>query len=79
MNQLGFVQAVSRFSQRIVITVTPATDRWLDLGLGQPLAVTNAEILRPRVGVMDQGSIVAGLPSLERLFQRVQEEIRSHR
>ena len=53
MNQLGFVQAVNRFSQRIVITVTPAIDRWLDLGLGQPTmrrantSVTNATYNQP--------------------------------
>ena len=64
MNQFSFVHAIDRFSQRIVITVAPAANRWLDLGLGQPLTVANAEILRPLIGVMYQGSTVVGLSGL---------------
>ena len=51
VNQFCFVQAVDRFSQRIVVTVAPAADGWLDLGLGEPLAVANAEILRDPLSV----------------------------
>lgn len=79
MNQFRFVQAVDRFSQRVVMTAASTTDRWLNLGLGQLLAVANTKILRFPIGVMDQGPTVAGLPRVERPFRCVQDEIHGHR
>jgi hypothetical protein len=46
MNQFSLVQAVDRFSQRIIVAVAPAADRWLDARFGQPFAVANADVLR---------------------------------
>lgn len=47
MNQFGLVQAVDRFSQRVIVAVATATDGRLDTRLGQTFAVSNADVLRP--------------------------------
>jgi len=39
VNDFGFEQAVERFSQRIVIGIPDAADRWRDFGFGQPFGV----------------------------------------
>jgi hypothetical protein len=41
MNQFRLVQAVDRFSQRVVVAASPAADRLLDACLSQPFAVAN--------------------------------------
>ena len=40
MNQLRLVQAVDRFSQRIIVAVAPIADRRFDTGFGEAFAVT---------------------------------------
>ncbi|CAB3797639.1 hypothetical protein LMG28690_04594 [Paraburkholderia caffeinilytica] len=35
MNQFGLVQAIDRFSQRIVVAVAAAADGWFDAGFGR--------------------------------------------
>ncbi|MBB2984701.1 hypothetical protein FHX57_007576 [Paraburkholderia tropica] len=47
MNQFSLVQAVDRFSQRVVIAVAPAADRRFDARFGQPFAVANADVYTP--------------------------------
>ena len=45
MDDFGFEQAIDGFSERIVITVADAADRWLDAGLKQALAIADREVL----------------------------------
>ena len=46
--------------------------------LCQPFAVANADVLRPPVGMMDQGAITLRLPGIERLLQGIQNEVCVH-
>ncbi len=52
MNQFRLVQAVDRFSRRIIVAVAPAADRRLNAGISQPFAVANADVLGPSIGVV---------------------------
>jgi hypothetical protein len=78
MNQFGLVQAVDRFSQRVIVAVATATDGRLDTCLGQTFAVSNADVLCPSIGVVYQSPVVAGLASIQRLFKRIQNKVRGH-
>lgn len=60
MNQFSLVQAVDRFSQGVVIAVSPAADRRFDARFGQPFAVANADVLGPSVGMVYQCSASPG-------------------
>jgi len=79
MNQFCLVQAVDRFSQRVVVAVAPTANRRFDARFGQAFAVSDTQILLASIGVMDQSSIVTGLASIQRLFKRIQNEISGHR
>lgn len=50
VNQLGLVQPVDGFGQRVVMTVAPAAYRWSDAYLIQPFGVANADVLTACVG-----------------------------
>lgn len=47
MNYLGLVQPVDHLGQGVVATVAFAVYESVDASLGQPLAETNADVLRP--------------------------------
>ena len=49
MNQLGLVEPVDGFGQRVVIAVATAADRRLYAGLDQSFGVTNGQVLLPSV------------------------------
>ena len=44
-NDLGLVQADHRFGQRVVIGIAPASNRGLDPVFGEPLRVSDRQIL----------------------------------
>jgi hypothetical protein len=79
MNQFRLVQAVDRFSQRVVVAVSLAVDRRLDVCMGQPFAVADADAQGTRVVVMDQRSVVVWPASVQRLFKCIQNELRGDR
>ena len=79
MNQFRLVQAVDRFSHRVVVAASPAADRRLDACLGQPFAVANDDVLGTPVAVMNQRSVIARPVSVPGLFCCVYNEGRSHR
>ena len=45
VDQLGFVEAVDCFGERVAVAVSDAADRWLDAGLSQALGVFDRDIL----------------------------------
>ena len=73
MHDLGLVQPIDRFGQRVVVAVSDASDKRLDAGFGQALGVANRHILRSAVAVMHQR--VAGTPRVKRLFERIEHEL----
>ena len=78
MNHLGLVQPVDRLGQGVVVTVAFAAHRWLNASFCEPFAVANADVLRPSVGMMDQGAIALGLPGIQGLLQGIQNEFCVH-
>jgi hypothetical protein len=47
MNDLGFVEAVDRFGESVVVRVADASDGRLDPGFGKTLRVFDRDILGP--------------------------------
>jgi hypothetical protein len=45
MDDLGFVEAVDRLGESVVIGVADAANGWLDAGLGQALGVFDRDVL----------------------------------
>ena len=71
MNQLSLVQPVDRFGQRVVVAVPLASHRWLYASLGQAFAVSNADVLRSPIRVMNQAAVGLRLACVECLLQRI--------
>ena len=46
MDQFGFVEAVDRLGQRVVVAVAFAADRRLDAGLSESFAVADGDVLQ---------------------------------
>jgi len=61
VDQFGFVQAVGRLGQGVVVAVARAADRGLAAGLGQPFAISDAHVLRSPIGLMGQRIVIAGM------------------
>lgn len=73
-DHLGFVEAVDRLGEGIVIRVTNAADRRNEIGLGQALGVVHGQILHAPVAVMDQAIVGAGPAGMDRLLQCIENE-----
>lgn len=77
VDELGLVESDDRFSEGVVVRVTPAADRRLDALLGQAFGVPNREILRAAIRVMDQP--LAVLPVPQRLLKGVERQFARER
>jgi hypothetical protein len=75
VDHLGLVEAVDRLGQSVVIAVADAADRGLDPGLGQALGVLDRYVLRPAVAMMDQATAMNRSAVMERLLERIQDEV----
>jgi hypothetical protein len=70
----GFVKAVDRLGQSIVIAVANAADRWLDAGFGEAFGVSDRDVLAAAIGVMDETAAVRRSAIVERLLERIEDE-----
>ena len=75
MDDFGFVKAVYRFGQGVIVRVTDAANRGLDPREGQPLGIANGQILPPTVGVMNEATFVNWAAIMQRLLQSIQHKI----
>ena len=73
MNDLGFVEAVDGFGQRVVVRVADAADRRLDPGFGEAFCIFDRNILGAAVAMVDEATAVGRPSGVERLFQSVQD------
>jgi hypothetical protein len=71
--ELGLVQADARLGERVVVRVTDAAHRRLDAGLCQAFGVTDRQILRSAVAVMDELS--GAQPDVDCLLEGVESQI----
>jgi len=76
MDDLGFVKAVDRFGERVVIGIANATDGRLDACLCQSLRIANGHILRAAVRVMNQPATVNGPPIMKCLVEGIEHKAR---
>ena len=79
MDQLGLVQAINGLGRGVVVAVALAAHGGSDAGLGQSLAVADADILRAPAAGLNQGPIPLGLLGVQRLLKRIQHEVRVSR
>jgi hypothetical protein len=61
MNHFCLVQAVDRFSQRVIVAVAPAANRRLDTCFGQPFQPAN--VIKLPAGLGKRPAIPAGRPA----------------
>ena len=79
LDDLGLEQADDAFSQSVVIGITDAADRGVDARLGQPLGISDREILAAPVAVMDQLVSLGRRALADGLIQSVEDETGGHR
>ncbi len=76
-DDLGFVEAVDRLGERVVVRVAVTSDSAFDARFGEAFGVTEGDILNAAIAVMDEPVDVVA--SAERLFERVECEVGSQR
>ena len=74
MNDLCLVEPVDGLCEGIVIAVANAADRRFVSSFGQALAVSNADVLRSPVGMVNQSAAMKWPPVMECLLQRIEHE-----
>lgn len=74
MDDLGFVEAVDRFGESIVVAIADTADRRFNPGFGQALGVLDGHVLRTPVGMMHQTAAMGRLPFVQSLLQRSENE-----
>ena len=74
IDDFGLVEAVDCLSHSVIERISDRTDRRFDAGGGEPFAVTDRQILRSSIRVMDQTGSVTVEPVPQGLFQRIECE-----
>ena len=74
MDHLGFVEAVDRLGERVVVAVADAADRRHETGLGQALGVLDRDVLHAAIGVVHEAAAGDGFAIMQRLLQRIEHE-----
>jgi hypothetical protein len=74
VDQLGFVEAVDRFGERVVITITDAADRRLDAGFGQAVGILDRDVLTAAVTVVDEPAAMGRAALIQSLFKSIEDE-----
>ena len=74
MDDLGLVEAVDGLGQGIVVAVANTADRRLDASFAQPLGISNGQVLRAAVTVMDKAHGLRRSPIVDRLLGGIQDE-----
>ncbi|EIZ78301.1 hypothetical protein WSK_3046 [Novosphingobium sp. Rr 2-17] len=75
MDHLGFVEAVDRLCQSVVIAVTDAADGRLDARFSEALGVLDRYVLRSKVAMVNEPAWVNGATLMASLLQGIQNEV----
>lgn len=79
MDDLGLVKPVDGLSEGIVVAVANAADGGFDPGFGEPLAVSNADVLRASVGMVHQTTAFDWSALVQGLLEGIEHEARMRR
>ena len=79
VDDLGLEQPVDRLRQRVVVAVADAAHRGLDPCFRQALGVTNGQVLRAPVAMVEQPHVLPRAAIMHRLFQGIEDEPRMRR
>ncbi len=71
IDPFGFVEAVYRLGEGVVVAVTNASDRWFDASLGQPVGVSNRQILPAAVRMVNQSALLHRPSIMQGLLQSI--------
>src|SRR4029453_5221767 len=74
-NHLGLEEADDRFGHRIVIGITATAGGGGGAGISQAVCIAHRHILRAAVAVMDEAVEAVSAAVIDRLFQRVEDEV----
>lgn len=75
MDDLGFVETIDRFGERIVVTVADTANRRLNARFGKALGIVDADVLRSSDGMVHQAPAMDGPPFVQGLLQRIENEV----
>ena len=74
VDDLGLVEAVDGLGEGIVVAVSNATDRRLDVGPGQTLGVFDREVFHTPIGMVDEANAVQRTALMKRLLERIENK-----
>ncbi len=74
MDDLGLVETVDRFGERVVVTVAHTSDRRLDPCLSQSLRIPDRHVLNAPVRVMHEAAAMNGTPIMKCLLQGIEDK-----
>ncbi len=77
LDELGLEQADDAFGEGVVIGIPDAPDRGVDAGLGEPLGVSDRQVLAAAVAVVDQLVSLGRRPLADGLVQGLEDGNRS--
>jgi hypothetical protein len=76
MDDLGLVEAIDRFREGIVVTISDAADRRLDPCFREALGILDRDVSAASVAVMHEPAAMRRLPVMEGLLERIEYEAR---
>lgn len=76
MNDLGLEKADHRFGESVIVGISDAAHGGLDPSFGEALGITNADILRPSVGMADELAALEGMALVRCLLEGIEHEAR---
>jgi hypothetical protein len=74
VNDLGFVEAIDRLGQRVVVRVADAAYGRFDPGFSETLGVLDRNILAAPIAMVDEATTIGGRSVMKRLLQGIQDK-----
>ena len=79
LDDLGLEQADDAFGEGVVVGIPDAADGGIDAGFGEPVGVSDRQVLAASITVMDQFVSLGRHPLTDGLVQGIQDETGCHR
>nr|CAA38902.1 unnamed protein product [Agrobacterium tumefaciens] len=76
MDDLGLVETVDRFCERVIVAVTDTPDGRLDACLCQAFGIPDRNVLNTAIRMMHKAAAMNGTPIMKCLLERIKDEAR---